>query len=122
MANLTLKVNGRTHTVDVESSTPLLYIRDGENMVVIASSGGGPRHPAWWFNLRSRPQARIQIGSEKIDVCWRQAEPGERERLWDKLEESYRFYPEYRKHAQREIPLVILEREKCTLRPALGNE
>jgi deazaflavin-dependent oxidoreductase (nitroreductase family) len=90
--------------------TPLLYVKDGERWVVVASNAGGDRHPAWWYNLASQPRARIQVGTEELDVTWRQADPDESETLWSKLSESYPFYPEYRKRVQREIPIVILER------------
>jgi len=90
--------------------TPLLYVKDGDRWIVVASNAGRDRNPAWWYNLASRPRARIQIGGEEVDVTWRQAGPEECETLWPKLTESYPFYPEYRKRARREIPVVILER------------
>lgn len=93
-----------------ERKTPLLYVEDGDRWVVVATNAGNDRHPAWWYNLSSRPRAKIQVGSEKVDVTWRQATADECETLWPKLTQSYRFYPEYRKRVQREIPVVILER------------
>ena len=93
-----------------ERKTPLLYVEDGDRWVVAASNAGNDRHPAWWYNLSSHPQARIHVGSEKIDVTWRQATADERETLWSKLTQSYRFYPQYREDLRREIPVVILER------------
>jgi deazaflavin-dependent oxidoreductase (nitroreductase family) len=93
-----------------ERKTPLLYVEDGERWVVVATNAGNDRHPAWWYNLSNDPQARIQVGTEKVDVTWRQATADECETLWPKLERSYRFFPEYRKRVQREIPVVILER------------
>jgi len=93
-----------------ERKTPLLYVEDGDRWVVVASNAGGDRHPAWWYNLSSSPHAQIHVGSEKIDVTWRQATADECETLWPKLTQSYRFYPKYRENLRREIPVVILER------------
>ena len=93
-----------------ERETPLLYVRDGACFVVAGSNGGDDRHPAWWLNLRSHPEARIQVGRERLAVRARAAEAPERERLWQKLVEAYRPYEDYRRHTRREIPVVILER------------
>ncbi|MBW2290435.1 MAG: nitroreductase family deazaflavin-dependent oxidoreductase [Deltaproteobacteria bacterium] len=93
-----------------ERKTPLLYVEDGDRWVVVASNAGSARHPAWWYNLSSHPRARIQVGTEEVEVTWRQATEDECETLWPKLVQSYRFYPEYRKRLRREIPVVVLER------------
>jgi deazaflavin-dependent oxidoreductase (nitroreductase family) len=91
-------------------ATPLLYVRDGERWIVAASNAGHDRHPAWWWNLRSRPEARIRVGGQEIDVRWRRADPSERERLWRMLDRAYPSFAAYRSGAKREIPLVIFER------------
>jgi len=90
--------------------TPLLYIEDGDRWIVTASNGGDDRHPAWWFNLQSSPEARIQIGRRQIDVRWRQATWEECQDLWAKLGESYSRLPKYREQTERQIPILILER------------
>ena len=90
--------------------TPLLYVEDGPDWVIVASNGGADHHPAWLHNLADRPKARIQVGRTEVEVTWRKATPSECERLWPKLTRAYPFYPAYRRKAKREIPLVVLER------------
>ncbi len=85
------------------------YVRDGDNVVIIASKGGHPRHPAWFHNLRANPAAEVQIGPERRAVLARVATPGERERLWPKVVEAYAGYDVYQRRTEREIPLVVLE-------------
>jgi deazaflavin-dependent oxidoreductase (nitroreductase family) len=90
-------------------TSPLQYVEDGGDVVVIASKGGFPRHPAWFHNLMAHPETTVQIGSERRAVRARVAEPEERERLWDKAVKIFRPYEDYRARAGREIPFVILE-------------
>jgi deazaflavin-dependent oxidoreductase (nitroreductase family) len=91
-------------------TTPLLYIRDGDDVVIVASKGGFPKHPAWFHNLRANPDTTVQIGSERRTVRARLATPEERERLWPKAVAAYRDYARYQERTDREIPLLILER------------
>ncbi len=91
-------------------TSPLLYVRDGENLVLVASKGGFPRHPAWFHNLVANPDTEVQVGSERLPVHARVARPEERDRLWAKAVASYRGYEDYQARSKgREIPLVILE-------------
>ena len=92
----------------VKRTTPLVYIRDGGN-VVVGSKGGHARHPAWFHNLKANPDATIQIGPTSHAVRARVAEPSERARLWPKALETYPGYAGYQARTAREIPLVILE-------------
>src|SRR3954447_19718753 len=89
---------------------PLLYIRDGDDIVIVASKGGYPKHPAWFHNLQANPDTTVQIGSERRAVHARVAGPEERARLWRKVVDAYSGYREYQDRTGREIPLVILER------------
>jgi deazaflavin-dependent oxidoreductase (nitroreductase family) len=91
-------------------TSPLLYFRDGEDVVIVASKGGFPQHPAWYHNLMANPETTVQIGSEKRRVRARRATPEERERLWPVALKQYRGYADYQARSKgREIPLVILE-------------
>ena len=90
--------------------TPLLYVLDGDHWIVAASNAGDERSPAWWLNLTGQPEARVQVGDQHHEVRARRAEGEELGRLWALLEESYRFYSDYRKRTTREIPIVVLER------------
>jgi deazaflavin-dependent oxidoreductase (nitroreductase family) len=91
-------------------TSPLLYIPDGENVVIVASKGGYPKHPAWFHNLKAHPDTTAQIGPERRSVHARVATPEERKRLWPKVVEAYGGYADYQARSKgREIPLVILE-------------
>jgi F420H(2)-dependent quinone reductase len=100
----------------VRHTTPLGYIEDGSDLVVVASKGGYPRNPAWYHNLRANPDTTVQIGGERREVHARVASPEERERLWPRVVAAYGGYGDYQKRTSREIPLVILEP-----RPASGG-
>ena len=90
-------------------TSPLQYVEDGENVVVIASKGGYEKHPAWFHNLMANPDTTVQIGSERRAVHAREASPDERDRLWAKAVKIYRPYEDYQARAGREIPIVVLE-------------
>ncbi len=93
----------------VKRTTPLLYVTDGENLVIIASKGGYPKHPAWFHNLRANPETTVQVGAELRPVRARVADPAERARLWPRAVAAYRGYEGYQRRTGREIPVVILE-------------
>ena len=90
-------------------TSPLIYIDDGEDVAIVASKGGYPKHPAWFHNLRANPETTVQIGPEHRDVRARVATAAERERLWPKAVAIYSSYTDYQRKAEREIPIVILE-------------
>ena len=92
-------------------TTPLLYLEDGGNLVVIASNGGHPNHPAWWLNLMSDPHATVQVGRERRAVTAEEAEGEERERLWRAVVEVNRGYEGYQRSTSRRIPVVLLRPE-----------
>jgi F420H(2)-dependent quinone reductase len=93
----------------VKRTTPLVYVRNGTNVVLVASKGGHPKNPSWLHNLRANPDTTIQIGSRRLAVRARIADPLERARLWPKAIEVYPGYEGYQRRTTREIPLVILE-------------
>jgi deazaflavin-dependent oxidoreductase (nitroreductase family) len=90
-------------------TTPLLYVDDSPNVVIVASKGGYPRNPAWYYNLRAHPDTEIQIGSERRAVTAREATGAERERLWPMAVKTYAGYRDYQHRTDRTIPLMILE-------------
>jgi F420H(2)-dependent quinone reductase len=91
-------------------TSPLLYVRDGENLVIVASKGGFPKNPAWFHNLVANPDTTVQIIGEQIPVHARVAKPEERDRLWALAVKGYRGYDDYAARSKgREIPLVVLE-------------
>jgi deazaflavin-dependent oxidoreductase (nitroreductase family) len=89
-------------------TTPLLYLEDDGNLVVIASNGGNPNHPAWWLNLKSDPRAEVQVGRERRAVTAEEAEGEERERLWRAVVDVNRGYEGYQRSTTRRIPVVLL--------------
>jgi F420H(2)-dependent quinone reductase len=89
-------------------TTPLVYMRDGNDLVVVASKGGYPHHPAWLLNLRARPDTTVQIGSRRVKARAEEADAGERRRLWPKAIEHNPHWGRYRERTNREIPIVIL--------------
>ena len=90
--------------------TPLLYASDGEDMVLIASSGGAPKHPAWFHNVRANPDVKVWAGGRRSgDYVAHVTEGEERERLWRIACELYPGYETYQVRAgAREIPVVKL--------------
>src|SRR5205814_1748077 len=92
-----------------ERTTPLVYLDDGDDFVIVASKGGHPRHPAWFHNLRAHPDTTIQVGSRRIPVTARVATDAERQRLWPAVVRLYSGYEGYQKRTDRKIPLVVLE-------------
>ena len=91
-----------------QRTTPLLYVAEAGQYVVVASVGGAPRHPAWYLNLQGNPAATVQIGSRRIAVTARTASPEERARLWARATQMYPGYDDYQAKTSREIPVVIL--------------
>jgi len=92
-------------------TAPLLYTLDGDDILIVASKGGYPKHPAWYHNLVANPDTTIQIGSEKRQVHARVVtDSAERERLWPLAVKTYDGYEDYAARSSgREIPIVILE-------------
>ncbi|MBB4968680.1 nitroreductase family deazaflavin-dependent oxidoreductase [Saccharothrix violaceirubra] len=90
--------------------TALIYRRHGDAVVVVASSGGAPKHPAWYLNLETNSEAEVQVGPEKYQVRARTAEGEERAELWKSLNEVWPDYANYQTKTDREIPVVVLDR------------
>jgi deazaflavin-dependent oxidoreductase (nitroreductase family) len=89
-------------------TSPLLYVMDGEDFVIIASKGGAATHPAWYLNLRSNPEATVEIGDREVQVKAEVADPEDKARLWQKMVEMYPTYDDYQRKTEREIPLLVL--------------
>lgn len=112
----TLLLDHRGRKSGVEYTTPLLYIVDGADIIVVASQGGLSKHPQWYHNLCATPDTHIQIGRDRRPVRARTADPQERARLWPLLVDAYADFDHYQAWAGREIPVVILRP-----RPAEGR-
>jgi deazaflavin-dependent oxidoreductase (nitroreductase family) len=90
--------------------TALIYEREGEAYVIVASNGGSKRHPTWYLNLVSTPEVHVQVGSETFAAIARTAGPDEKPHLWSKMTAIWPDYDTYQAKCKREIPVVILER------------
>ena len=93
-------------------ATPLLYIVEGEDFVIIASKGGAPTQPAWYLNLKANPDASVEVGDRKVRVRAEEVEGEEKERLWKKMANMYPTYDDYQNKTKREIPLLVLHPRK----------
>jgi len=94
---------GKEHTV------PLLYLRDGDRLVVIASWGGRDRHPEWYLNLLEHPSATVQVLEERRPVTATTASADERAVWWPRVLDAYDGYADYESRTDREIPVVFLD-------------
>ena len=90
-------------------TVPLCSLRDGNDVIVIASYGGLEQPPAWWLNLEANPRAELQTANARQAVTARNASPDERARLWAEITERAPGYLEYERRTSREIPVVILQ-------------
>jgi len=91
-------------------TAPLLYLRDGERIVLVGSQGGLPKHPQWFLNLTQNPEVKVQIGSRVQKMRARVANPEEHAALWPRFVDHYSDVATYQAWTERAIPLVILER------------
>jgi deazaflavin-dependent oxidoreductase (nitroreductase family) len=89
-------------------ATPLLYVMDGENFVLIASKGGAPTHPAWYLNLMANPDVTVEVRDREVQVRAEEVHGEEKTRLWQKMVEMYPTYDDYQTKTEREIPLLKL--------------
>jgi len=92
-------------------TTPLSYLRDGDDCIVVASNNGSDRHPAWWLNLEAHPEARITVGREAWSVEAIVADRDAYTRLWPRLLDYNPQYAGYKAKTERVIPVVILRRK-----------
>jgi deazaflavin-dependent oxidoreductase (nitroreductase family) len=93
-----------------QTTTPLIYARDGDDYVIVASNGGARNHPGWYRNLVKHPDVEVQVLDEVFPARARTAEGAERERLWVKVNEIWPHYEQYAHRTDRTIPVVVLER------------
>jgi len=91
--------------------TPLIFGQHGDRYVVIASKGPSPTHPFWYRNLSANPRVRVQVRGERFAAKARTATPDEKPALWQLMTEIWPDYDMYQSLVEREIPVVILERE-----------
>src|SRR5438552_5464821 len=93
---------GRRH------STPLVYLEEGDEIIIIASNNGSDRDPQWWLNLKANPAAVIQVRNKRRKMHAEAAQGEERARLWATITSRYGQYKQYERRTSREIPVVKL--------------
>jgi len=93
----------------VERTAALVYLKDGDNLVIVASSGGSDKHPGWYFNLKTHPDVGVQIGRQRTRMRAHIADAEERTRLWSLVNKNNsNRYDGYQAKTKRQIPIVIL--------------
>jgi deazaflavin-dependent oxidoreductase (nitroreductase family) len=90
-------------------ATPLLYLLDGDRVIVIASNGGRDRHPAWYYNLRAHPAAKVYLGGRARCYIAYEAHGQERAALWHKAVDYFEGFALYEQRTCRPIPIFVLE-------------
>jgi deazaflavin-dependent oxidoreductase (nitroreductase family) len=89
---------------------PLVYQRDGDEMIIFASKGGAPSNPDWYYNLVANPRVTVEFGDSTVEANARLARGDERERLWSRQKQLMPGFADYEKRTTREIPVIVLER------------
>jgi deazaflavin-dependent oxidoreductase (nitroreductase family) len=89
--------------------SPLLYMRDGDRVIVVASRGGSDRNPLWYLNLKANPDVTVQIKDQLLQLTARDATEDERATLWPRLVEMYPDFEDYQSWTDRRIPVVVCE-------------
>ena len=91
-----------------ERTTPVLFLRDGVNYIIVASNGGTAGDPAWWLNLQKDPEAIVEVGGRTLRVRAEEVKGEEKRRLWTRLVATYPLYESYQRRTDREIPVILL--------------
>ena len=93
-------------------TTPMMYIPDGDRLLVIASNAGAPVHPDWYRNLVAYPEVTVEVGNEIFEAIAIVTEGPERQRLWTRVVELYPFFADHQAKVTRQIPVIVLERRE----------
>jgi deazaflavin-dependent oxidoreductase (nitroreductase family) len=91
-----------------ERVNPLVYFPDGDRMVIVASKGGAPSNPDWYYNLKANPTITVEVGTRKFPVTAAELTGPERDKLWDRIVERMPGFGDYQRNTSRTIPLVAL--------------
>ncbi|RKQ93402.1 deazaflavin-dependent oxidoreductase (nitroreductase family) [Solirubrobacter pauli] len=90
---------------------PLIYGKSGEDYLIVASKGGADEPPAWYLNLQADPTAEVQVWGDRFKARARVATPDEKAEMWKTMTAEWPAYDDYQKKTDREIPIIVLERE-----------
>ena len=89
--------------------TPVLFLADGEDLVIVGSKGGAARNPAWYVNLRANPETTVEVARRMVRVRARDADEQEHARYWPRLVDIYPSFDLYQRRTERPLPVVVLE-------------
>jgi deazaflavin-dependent oxidoreductase (nitroreductase family) len=101
LVTMTGRKSGREKTI------ALMYTPHGQDVLLVASLGGAPQHPAWYYNLKAHPEIEIQVGRVRRRMRAREASPEEKRALWPVAVANYRSFAAYQERTSREIPLFV---------------
>jgi deazaflavin-dependent oxidoreductase (nitroreductase family) len=90
---------------------PLIYGKQGDSCVVVASKGGHKDNPLWYENLVANPEVQVQVAADKFSARARTATGDERVALWKHMVGIFPAYSDYQENTDREIPVVVLDRQ-----------
>lgn len=92
-----------------QRTVPLLHLPDGDRVLLVASQGGLPKHPQWYYNVLADPNVTVQVGRRRRAMTAREATSSERAELWPRLVERYADFADYQSNTSRVIPVIICE-------------
>ena len=93
-------------------TTPMMYVPDGDRLLVIASNAGAQAHPDWYYNLVAHPEVTVEVGTETYDATAAVTQGAERDQLWTSIVDKYPFFTEHQAKITRQIPVIALSRRK----------
>jgi deazaflavin-dependent oxidoreductase (nitroreductase family) len=100
------------HTIGAKSGqeriNPVAYVTDGDRLVIIASKGGAPTNPDWYYNIRANPMVTVEVGTERLQAAAAIATEPERTRLYNQMVKEMPGFAEYQRKTKRVIPVIIL--------------
>ncbi len=103
------------HTTGAKSGkqrvNPVAYVEDGDRLVILASKGGGPTNPDWYYNLVANPDVRVEVGTDEFDAMAAVAQEPERTELFNRMAERNPGFREYQQRTERVIPVITLTRK-----------
>ena len=91
-------------------TNPLIYLREGDRLIVFASAGGAPKNPPWYYNLRANPKVTVEVGVETFGARAEVLDEPERTQIYDKMASKVQMFADYREKAGRAIPVIALTR------------
>jgi deazaflavin-dependent oxidoreductase (nitroreductase family) len=94
-----------------ERTTPLIYGRSGDDYLIVASKGGSDEPPAWFLNIEAKPEVEVQVKADRFKARARTATAEEKPEMWKTMVSEWPDYDDYQEKTDREIPVVVLERQ-----------